>query len=226
MPRPLKKASILKIAGTLLVIGGIMLMLYPPFTNLYSHVEQARLDVQPLQVASSSPDIQEEVPALRKEPTAHITQPVQATPANTKVQPSMVPDTGRFALLEITSIKLTVNVLRGTTEVVLKKGPGWYEQSALPGEGNTAIAGHRTMYGGWFSNINQLKVGDLITLSYGDDRYTYEVEKVFAVNSNDWSVLDPCGYNVLTLTTCKKDDSLHRLVVRAKEVSVVKKDSK
>jgi LPXTG-site transpeptidase (sortase) family protein len=123
------------------------------------------------------------------------------------------------AILEIPAIKLTTVVLKGTSQDVLAKAPGWYEESAPPGQGNTAIAGHLNTNGRWFRNIEKLKPGEEIILKYEGHVYLYAVEKVFPVQSTDWSIIDPCGYNALTLTTCIANDRSRRLIVRARQVS-------
>jgi sortase A len=115
-------------------------------------------------------------------------------------------------------------VLRGTTTEILNKGPGWYEESALPGQGNTAIAGHRTMHGAWFRHLDSLNTGDEIKLTFDGWVYNYTVEKVFPISNNDWSVINPTAYPALTLTTCHPVGSAaQRLVVRAALVSWIKK---
>ena len=43
----------------------------------------------------------------------------------------------------------------------LRKGPGHYPETPLPGEqGNAAIAGHRTTYGAPFNRLGELVDGD------------------------------------------------------------------
>lgn len=180
----------------MLVVLGVMLALYPLFTYLYSYCQQYALITQINQTAVE----QIENPALIDR---HDIAP---------------PLTGDFknALLEIPAINVKVAVLRGTSDAILAKGPGWYEESALPGHGNTAIAGHRTMYGAWFRHLDSLQQGDPIILVYEDNTFVYLVEQVFVVASDDWSVIEPSGYPVLTLTTCHPVGSAkQRLVVRA-----------
>jgi len=118
--------------------------------------------------------------------------------------------------IEIPALELSAVVFEGTDKAVLAKGPGWYKESVLPGEGNTAIAGHRTTYGAWFRHVDKLEEGDEIIIGYDSRGYTYRVERVFPVAKNDWSVIDPCGYPALTLTTCHPAGSARqRLIVRA-----------
>lgn len=120
------------------------------------------------------------------------------------------------ALLEIPELDLKVAVVRGTSQAQLAKGPGWYEESALPGQGNTCIAGHRTMHGAWFRHVDRLQPGDPLILTFAGQKYVYRVEEVFPVANSDWSVIQPTGYVALTLTTCHPPGSARqRLVVRA-----------
>jgi sortase A len=94
-------------------------------------------------------------------------------------------------------------IVEGITTNQLRKGPGHYPQTALPGDpGNAAIAGHRTTYGAPFYRLNELQPGDpiLVTTSTGQFRYTVSDSKV--VKPTDVSVLDPTPDDRLTLTTC------------------------
>lgn len=172
-----------------------MLTLYPLLTNLYASYQQHQL-----QESLALPDGADEKPALTGGPSS---------------TPPLIGDF-KGALIEIPSINISAAVVRGTSNTELTRGPGWYEESALPGHGNTAIAGHRTMYGAWFRHLDQLQPGDPITLIYEGMTFVYRVEKVFVVASDDWSVIAPCGCPVLTLTTCHPVGSARqRLVVRA-----------
>ena len=120
------------------------------------------------------------------------------------------------AYLEMPTLDVSVTVIKGTSESDLKKAPGWYTQSALPGEGNTAIAAHRITYGGYFRDLDKLEEGDEIHLSFLDTRYTYRVEWVIITEPNDWSVIAPTEQPALTLTTCHPlRGSSHRLIARA-----------
>lgn len=123
-----------------------------------------------------------------------------------------------WAQLEIPELGQKLVVLEGTSQEALALGPGWYTQTDLPGRGNTAIAGHRTMYGGPFRNIHELTTGSIITLTYQNQVYRYKVEQVESIDSNDWKLINPCGYNALTLTTCTPEGQDKRVAVRAKMI--------
>ena len=188
----------------ILVISGILLMLYPLFTRAYAQYYQARF------IAASE---EYQNPALEY-PVESLRLPGEAKDVE-KPPVKHMPD-GAFMTIEIPALDLYAVVLEGTDRPTLNKGPGWYKESALPGEGNTAIAGHRNTYGAWFRHVDKLKEGDEIIIGYASKGYTYKVERVFPIAKNDWSVIEPCGYPTLTLTTCHPVGSARqRLVVRA-----------
>ena len=122
-------------------------------------------------------------------------------------------------IIEIPSIDVKAAIMEGTTRELLKQGPGLYEVSPLPSKdvNNVCIAGHRTTYGAWFRNVDKLKEGDHIILSFNEKKYVYKVEKVFVVEKNDWSVTNLTGYSSITLTSCHPvGSSKQRIIVRGK----------
>lgn len=126
-----------------------------------------------------------------------------------------VSDLSDEMILEIPNLELKTRVAEGTSPQVLKALPGRYLESDYPGQGNTVIAGHRSMYGGQFRDIDKLKEEDIIYLYYHDSVYVYEVEQVFSVASDDWSIIEEAERPSLTLTTCHSFGRDKRLVVKA-----------
>ena len=69
-------------------------------------------------------------------------------------------------------------MVEGTDLESLRKGPGHYPETPLPGErGTSAIAGHRTTYGAPFRHIDELDPGDRIVIDMPDGRFVYRVEE-------------------------------------------------
>ena len=87
--------------------------------------------------------------------------------------PDLEPAPGR---LEIPGLGLTLNIVYGVSAEDLEKAPGFYPQSGYPGWGNVSIAGHRNMSGEPFMDLDKLKKGDIIMLTYKTKKYTYEVD--------------------------------------------------
>lgn len=130
--------------------------------------------------------------------------------------------------LIIPSLDLDLEVGYGVSDEDLKKGPGFYPQSGHPDTGNVCIAGHRNAHGSPFMDLNELQSGDKIELYYDRKKYLYEVEKIFIVDEYDWSVIEPAGEPVITLTTCHPlypvNGKYDRLIVRGVLTSVAKYD--
>jgi sortase A len=125
-----------------------------------------------------------------------------------------------IAKLEIPAIGVSEYVVEGTDTASLRKGPGHYPETPLPGEpGTTAVAGHRTTYGAPFRNLDELERGERIVLDMPDGRFVYRVERVKIVDDQDLSVLDPVGYKRLMLSACHPlYSAAQRVIVFAKQV--------
>ncbi len=125
-----------------------------------------------------------------------------------------------FARMEIPRIDKVVYIVPGVEVNDLKKGPGHYPDTPLPGQlGNAAIAGHRTTWDAPFANIDQLEPGDeiIITMANGDT-FVYDVSFTEIVAPEDSFVIATTDPTVamLTLTTCHpKYTTKQRMAVHA-----------
>ncbi len=127
------------------------------------------------------------------------------------------PADGALGVIQIPKIGVDQAVVDGVGVDDLKKGPGHYPGTPLPGEaGNAAIAGHRTTYGAPFNRVDELKHGDSITVRTRAGTFRYEVSDSSVVSPDQVSVLDPTPDNRLTLTTCNpKYSAAERLIIVA-----------
>ena len=128
---------------------------------------------------------------------------------------------GAVGLIEIPKIGVDKAVVEGVGVEDLKKGPGHYPETPMPGQpGNAAIAGHRTTYGAPFNRLDELVRGDAILVTTAQGEFRYEVESSVVVRPDQSEVLDPTPDNRLTLTTCNpKYSAAQRLIVVAKMVT-------
>jgi sortase A len=119
--------------------------------------------------------------------------------------------------IRIPVIGINQVVVEGTNTNDLRKGPGHYIGTPLPGEpGNASLAGHRTTYGHPFYNLNAVKVGDPIVLTTVQGIFVYDMVKSQVVAPNDNHVLDNAFGDYLTLTTCNpRFSASSRLIVTA-----------
>jgi sortase A len=126
-----------------------------------------------------------------------------------------------IARIEIPEIDLSAYVVEGTDTISLRKGPGHYPDTPLPGEaGTVAIAGHRTTYGAPFRKIDRLRRGHAIVVDMPDGRFVYRVEGKRIVDDSDLSVLEPVGHRRLMLSACHPlYSAAQRVIVFARQVS-------
>jgi sortase A len=105
--------------------------------------------------------------------------------------------------IDIPRIGADYDIIQGTDELSLEKGPGHYPETALPGLGRTvAIAGHRTTYLAPFRHGDALRPGDriLVRMPYG--RFTYVVQYHRIVLPTALWVTRNVGYERLVLSAC------------------------
>ena len=133
------------------------------------------------------------------------------------------PDLGdSLGVIEIPKIDVKKFLVEGVGVEDLKKGPGHYPETPMPGEkGNAAIAGHRTTYGAPFYDVNELAPGDPIFVTTGAGRFRYDVTETLIVDPVDGAyVLEPTNDDRLTLTTCNpRFSAAERMIVVARLMS-------
>ena len=117
--------------------------------------------------------------------------------------------------LLIPSIDVSEYVVEGTDADNLRKGPGHYPDTPLPGQrGTVAVAGHRTTYGAPFRKLNDVKKGDRIVFELPYGTFVYRVDKNQIVDDSALWVTDPVGHPQIVLTAC------HPLYSAAQRIAV------
>ncbi|HEX6472210.1 MAG TPA: class E sortase [Streptosporangiaceae bacterium] len=114
-------------------------------------------------------------------------------------------------------------VIEGVSVPDLRKGPGHYPGTALPGQiGNFVISGHRTTYQAPFNRIDQLRDGDTILIDTRTKQYIYRVTGRKIVLPTEVDVTAPVPFHpkakptqrLITLTTCHpKYSAARRLII-------------
>jgi sortase A len=125
---------------------------------------------------------------------------------------------GVVGRITIPAVDIKKYVVAGVALSDLKRGPGLFPSSPLPGQlGNVAIAGHRTTYGAPFGRINEIKKNDKIVLETTSGTYTYIVQSApRVVSSTDVKVAQTTDPNsaIVTLVSCHpKWTSAKRIIV-------------
>jgi len=122
--------------------------------------------------------------------------------------------------IELPTLDRSYVMVQGTDRLTLRKGPGHYPETPMPGEGGTvAVAGHRTTYLAPFRTIDELARGDQIVLRMPYGRFTYRVEGTRIVAPTARWVIRHVGYERLVLTACHPlYSAAQRIVVFARLV--------
>ncbi|MEY2468571.1 MAG: sortase [Actinomycetota bacterium] len=142
----------------------------------------------------------------------------QEAPAGPDYNPPPAPTGTAIAIIKIPRIGVEKTVVQGVGVEDLKKAPGHYPNTPMPGQkGNASIAGHRTTYGAPFYNLDELKPDDKILVTTLQGSFEYDVIETKIVRPSDVSVLDETDDDRLTLTTCHpRFSASSRMVVTAK----------
>jgi len=105
--------------------------------------------------------------------------------------------------LRIRRMGLSEVWVQSTEADALRKAPGHYAGTALPGRrGTVGIAGHRSTHGAPFRKLNLLRPGDRIQVSMPYGGYEYAVERTRIVSPEQAEVLRTARSDRLVLTAC------------------------
>jgi sortase A len=191
-------STVLIVSGALLLAdAGATLLWQEPLSALYARSQQGGLESR-LDRLERQPPTPVEAKALQKlpDPKRRLTFAARSLDRRTQEGDPV----GRIA---IDRIGLTTVVVEGTGAGDLRKGPGHYPGTPLPGQrGTVAIAGHRTTYGAPFRQIDKLRPRDAIVLAMPYGRFTYRVERTRIVKPTDVWVTQRVSYDRLILSAC------------------------
>jgi sortase A len=189
---------VLVVAGCVFLLdAGLTVVWQDPFSALLARLNQDDLNggLNKLQSGLLTP-VQDK--ALRSEGTAERRIRFLA-----RAQHRGVRDGQAIGRIRIPRIDAKYAVVEGTNTADLRKGPGHYPSTTVPGlPGTVAIAGHRTTYLAPFRDVNELKAGDPVVVDMPYARFTYAVQQVKIVSPDDIGVTRSVGYDRLVLTAC------------------------
>ena len=204
--------------GTVLIVGGLLVLAYvaavlfwrDPVTDVYNRYQQNRLESALEQEFSawesaSPPAEPESGEDAAEEPAQTSLAAARAATARDARRFRSGLELGQaFGRIEIPSIGVEAVVVHGTRGGPdLSRGPGHYERTTVPGLGKTVgVAGHRTTFGAPFRRIDEIEVGDTVTLEMPYATFRYRVFEHEIVDSDDWSVIRNRGFDTLMLSAC------------------------
>jgi sortase A len=208
--------------GRTLVTLGLLILLFVVYqlwgTGIFTARAQENLkhDFQS-KIQQEENDTVGPVPTTVKKPTGPTTP---TTVFSHRLAPLDTPPNGEVeGAISIPSVGINYWYVEGTSRDDLKKGPGHYEGTPLPGTfGNAAIAGHRTTYLHPFGDLDKVKVGDdIIITTLAGTVFDYKMYKQLIVLPSDVWVVANTPLPELTLTACTpKGSASHRIVIKAR----------
>ncbi len=207
--------------GRVLITAGLFILGFVAFQLWGTGIETARGQSQ---LTESLAAEVEGADATTVDLTSLSEQLAERDPATAPPTPPP-PEGEPVGVIAIPRIGLEAVVVEGVSKEDLKKGPGHYPGTPLPGQaGNAGVAGHRTTYGAPFNRIDELEPGDEIRVVTPQGGFTYEVvpapgtpeQAWYAVLPSQVEVLDDMGDNRITLTACHpKYSARERIIVHA-----------
>ena len=222
----MRLARVLGAIGRTLITAGVLILLFVAYqlwgTGIREAQAQRRLEddfaqvleqaAEPTTTTSSTTSTSSTSSTSLPESTTTTAAPPEPVPT---IEP--VPEGEATARIRIPTIGVDKIVVEGVSLRDLKKGPGHYPETPLPGQaGNAAIAGHRTTYGAPFSRIDELQPGDEILVETVQGEFRYLVTEQQIIAPTQVEVIEDKGDNRLTLTACHpKYSARQRIVVVA-----------
>lgn len=131
---------------------------------------------------------------------------------------------GIMGYVEIPSIQIRLPIYHGCTENELSKGAGHLPSSSLPVGGKSThavLAAHSGRADSkMFTDLDQVKEGDLIYLYVLNKTLTYEVDQITVTTPDDTDAIQIIdSEDLLTLLTCTPyGTNTHRLLVRGHRI--------
>ena len=203
-------SSVMIVVGVILLADAAATLLWQePVSAVYAHVQQNALDGDLSQLEHTP------LPPAEQRALANIPDPSRQLAFRARALQRRLEDGQAMGRIVMPEIGVSDVFVEGTEAGDLRKGPGHYPATPLPGEhGTVAIAGHRTTYGAPFRNVDQLERDDRIELRMPYGRFTYRVDRTKIVPPTETSVTDRVGHDQLILSAC------HPLYSAAKRIIV------
>jgi sortase A len=211
-------ASVLMLSGVLLLVDVVITVLWQePISAALAIRDQDRLD-QELQGATGR------ISRVREDVPSRSTRAELSLLANRYARGvrrgSLI---GRISMPSIGSAYVA---LQGADPRTLRRGPGHYSDTSLPGQGGTVgFAGHRTTFLAPFRRIDELRQGHEIVVSMPYGRFLYRVTRRRIVNPRAVWVINRSAQERLVLTACHPPFSAAKRIVVFADLQSVRRSS-
>ena len=120
--------------------------------------------------------------------------------------------------LVIKAIGLEAEIADGTSQEVMNKYIGHFENTSI-WDGNIGLAAHNRGYPvNYFANIKNLKTDDIIEYYHNGNVRKYKVKIVTIIPDTDWTYLSNTNDNRITLITCVENEPEYRRCIQGIEI--------
>lgn len=214
----------------IILVIGFSLLLYPSVSNYINSIHQTQSVADYGNSVSqmdnnSVTEMKEEVKSYNKSLSLNRQDFINGESVGEKYKSLLnIDGSGMMGYITIDKIGLQLPIYHGTSESVLSNGVGHLEGSSLPLGGNgthCVLTGHRGVpTSELFSDLDDLDIGDIFTITILDEVLAYEVDKISIVAPDDDTKLYvDKNRDYVTLLTCTPYAvNSHRLLVRGKRV--------
>ncbi|WP_455159589.1 class C sortase [Schaalia cardiffensis] len=221
-PRMVWRFHVLPMLAAVLAVVGLAVGTYPPMAQWFSQYQQSQIvNSYSSTVATGLDPSSEEQFAKAREYNEALSVGALLE-ANTNVPKGAgnenqggvdydsllnVGDTGLMGRIKIPAINADLPIYHGTSDETLLKGVGHLKGTSLPVGGvatRAVLTGHRGLAKAeMFTKLNEVVVGDEITLEILDQALSYRVTEIKVVEPEDTEELQAVpGRDLVTLVTC------------------------
>ncbi|PJM75411.1 class C sortase [Bifidobacterium simiarum] len=222
----------------LVIIGGLLVLFYPTISNFfimrnasravgnYDAAVNALSDAEYRKILNAAHAYNTKLAAQAAGGATSALANAVNTAATDKEYQSIlnVDGNGMMGYITVPRLKETLPVYHGTSEPVLQSGIGHLEGTSVPVGGastHAAVSGHRGLPSAkLFTDLDQMKKGDLFFFRILKDTYAYKVDSIVTVLPTDTkSLVIAPGKDQATLITCTPYGvNTHRLLIRGHRV--------
>jgi sortase A len=195
-----------------LAVGGLLFILYTGFNvvqelnrEVATVLEQPTLTATPLIMAVVLPSghTPPNVPGGVQPNHAEIPEHLRPLVQSLADLPLPTPGPEQAVRIQIPAIQVDAPVIQGDGWEQLKKGVGQHAGTPNPGQtGNMVLSAHNDVFGEIFRDLDQLAVGNEITVFTSQKSYRYTIQDIRYVEPTAVEVMANTQEPVVTLISC------------------------
>lgn len=208
---------------------GLSILLYPTVSNFYNSRVQSKAIVDYEAILKDYDEDKYEEIFLEAESYNYqlnkLEEPLKTHNVLKKYKEVLdINGTGMMGYISIERIDVNLPIYHGTSNKVLSKGVGHIEGTSLPIGGigtHSVLSAHRGLPSSkLFTDLDEVEVGDIFTITVLNKQLTYEIDKIVIVDPDEVENLEiEEDKDYVTLVTCTPYGiNTHRLLVRGRRI--------